>query len=269
MIHTLQKLKAKRGFTIIELVVVLAIIAIMVSAVLVGSNNRGRRIISANSAASDFYAAMQTQFIDFQMFDGPLTLTLNKRYSEHNTDVSVFLRDNAQYAGMKYYPTAGGNYPYAFQDGETHLEGTPKEAEIYFEFKVTNGNIEVLWADTMSALIGSGAPANSELSAVMKQNMQDRLEYSDGYYYAKVSYTPPEPSAPGAKLSKYDYRTNSIKVDWTAYTKKEIRLDNSNTYTFKMQNVLASGQICGICASDGVTLGETASAFVTTPPAAP
>lgn len=81
MIHTLQRLKAKRGFTMIELIVVVGIIAVMLATVLVGTNNRQNRISSANSAAKDFYSALQTEFTNFQMFDGPLTMTLDGVYS--------------------------------------------------------------------------------------------------------------------------------------------------------------------------------------------
>lgn len=214
MIRTIQRLKAKRGFTVIELVVVIAIIAIMVSTVLVGTNNRQKRINSANSAAADFYSALQTEFINFQMFDGPLTMSLDGVYSANRDNISV-IGANSPNGGVKYYPAAGGNYPYAGAAvGETHLDGTPKAAELYLEFRVSGSNFKVWWANTMDALIGASAPATSELGAVLEQEMKDRIEYSDGYYYAEVSYIPPTAGGVSAP-TKYDYRAASVKVKWT------------------------------------------------------
>lgn len=259
MIHKLQRLKSKRGFTILELVVVIAIIAVMVASVLVSGNSRQSRINSANTAAYNFYSALQTEFTNFQMFDGPLTMTLNDVYAGKKSGISGIsdIHANSEYGGIKYYPEAGGNYPYAgvTATGETHLNGTPKTAELYLEFRVTNGNIKVWWANTMNALISAGAPANSELSAVLEQEMARRIEYNDGYYYAKVSYTLPTSSTSG--FSKYDYRATSVKVDWTAYTKKQMKATDSATYRFKSQNLLFNGQVCGVCAGNGSSLGTT------------
>lgn len=264
MIHKLQRLKSKRGFTMLELVVVIAIIAVMVASVLVSGNSRQSRINSANTAAYNFYSALQTEFTNFQMFDGPLTMTLNSKYSEFTSDVDNLLNGAAwkTYGGIKYYPAVGGNYPFAFaEEAEPHLTGTPKNAEIYLEFQASNGNIRVWWAKTMNDLIsGGGAPDTSELSAVLEQEMKDRINYNDGYYYAKVSYKAPT----GVELSRYDYRAVSVKVDWTAYTNKQMKAADSATYRFKSQNILFNGQVCGVCAGNGSSLGTTGTTFVPT-----
>lgn len=258
-----------------ELIIVLAIIGIMTAAVLAGGNTRQKRINAANSTAMDLYSALQTEFTNFQMFDGPLTMTLNAQYTnaENINDVGKIIQgDNMNlYGGMKYYPAAGGNYPFISADAdEPHLTGTPKTAAIYLRFRAQNGHISVSWAKDIETLLkgegGSTAVSDkkSELCAVLEQEMPERIEYDDGYYYARISYEAPYAKEGGVdKPTKYDYRARTVKVDWTAFTTREVTFDNSKTYTFKSQNVLQTGQVCGVCGGDSTSLGTSGTTFIT------
>ena len=55
MLKKLYKLKANRGFTIVELVVVVAIIAILTGTIIGGTNTQRKKILAANDTARDFY----------------------------------------------------------------------------------------------------------------------------------------------------------------------------------------------------------------------
>lgn len=259
MIKRLQKLKAKRGFTMIELIVVIAIIGIMATTVLVGLDTRSSKVKEANNAASDFYSAIQTEFTNFQMFDGPLTMSLDKAYKSGISSIGA----NSDNGGVKYYPAAGGNYPFAGETavGETHLDGLPKKAALYVEFYTYGGTVRrVNYANDITTLFGMTGTgnANAQLCLVLKQEMQERISYRDGYYYAKITYEPPT----GINLSRYDYRSNSVRVEWAAYTSKQMTT-NEDTYRFKSQNLLRGGSLCGVQTTSACpTLGTTGTSIM-------
>ena len=244
MIKRLQKLKAKRGFTMIELIVVIAIIAVMSGVVLFGSNGRREKILEANTAAADFYSVIQAEFTGLQMFDGPITMWTNKQYTDDNLKN---LKDQPEFGGLKYYPKAGGNYPFdgTIEPGETHWGGEPKAAALYIEVYAFAGTVRrVNYANDITELLElekSNDNDKYELCMVLKEELKDRIEYKNGYYYARISYTPPMPDPAG--LTVYDYRERPVKVDWAAYCANEITDPNE---TFLSQNYLTNSGICGV-----------------------
>lgn len=265
MIKKLQRLKAKRGFTMVELIIVIAVIGVMIGVLLAAADTQREKRAEANSAASDLYSALQAEFTGFQMFDGPLTMELNRQY---NSADKPSLPGNGNYAGIKYYPAVGGNYPFegAWLAGETHKNGYPKEAALYLKFHTTGGLLrEVNYANDFSYLlgmetaVGNGNP-DAELCRVLQQEMRDRIQYRDGYYYARISYKPPMDY--GSGLTKADYRNTSVKVDWVAFCNSEITSD-SDTYTFKSQNMNNNGTVCGVhTTTEYSTIGTTGTSLM-------
>lgn len=260
MIGRLQRLKAKRGFSMVELIIVIAIIAIMSATALAGSSNRREKIIEANAAADDFYVALQAEFTNFQMFDGPLTMTLNKQYKNLET-----VQANNEFCGVKWFPAAGGNYPYeGYETGDDHQTSMPRDAALYVEMYAFGGTLRrVNYANDLNALImmqSSSGNETAELCAVLLQEMKGRLEYRDGYYYARISYKAPGiPADPSQPLSLFDYRSLPVTVDWTAYCSKEVV--NSDE-VFQSQNLLSDNGVCGVHATGGYqALGTTGTSF--------
>lgn len=248
----------------VELIVVVLIIGIMATTILAGSSNRREKILEANTTASDFYSVLQAEFTSFQMFDGPLTMTLNRTYNDGGLFSSI--DKNGDKCGLKYFPAIGGNYPYeGYVTGEDHMNGLPKDAALYVEFYVFGGKLRrVDYANELDVLLAmekdGGNSESAELCMVLNREMADRMEYRDGYYYARISYKAPT-SVPGR--SKYDYREVSVTVDWTAFCASEITVSDADNTVFQMQNMLRVGGVCGVHTSnDYQTLGTTGTDFL-------
>lgn len=268
MLKKLYKLKANRGFTIVELVVVVAIIAILTGTIIGGTNTQRKKISAANDTARDFYSAVQTEFTNFQMYDGPLTMTLSDKYKG---DLSETIQFQGKYSGIKYFPAVGGNYPIQDKlgtidgnpagegnpynpDGETHREGKPASATIYIELQFRANHIDhIFYSNNGFEFLLAQPEINdtrgSELCAVLMQEMPERMSYEDGFYYAKISYRAPTMGGAGglANLTANDFRATAVTVDWAAYSATELVYEED--YTFKTTNMSQSGHVLGIHAS--------------------
>lgn len=248
MIKRLQRLKSNRGFTLIEAIVVIAIIGVVIVASISNANNTRDRIKEANSTAADFYSAIQTELVKLQMFDAPITATLTDVYSTNLNSVKT----NHDYGGLMYFAAAGGNYPIDVVNNPDIVDKKLPEynANLYIEFHTFAGKIQYVdWDYTMSGLLANtGSPSStSELSAVLKNDLQDKVSLQDGYYYVFATYDAPT-ATPTRQPNMFDYRANTIKVQWVLFTSQEF--NNSDLTTpFRLANVTDRGAICGICIS--------------------
>lgn len=249
MIRFLQRQRAKRGFTIIELIVVIAIIAILMAVILPNITGERERINAANSAARDFYAAIQTTMSKYSTYDGQLS----PAYSANN-NLGV----------VRYYPLMGGNYPYdASYDHANTDNDNPAVASMYIMVHARNDRIQDVGVVTRAKANVSADPGiytllqrnaadrSTEFGRLLTREINDRLVFKDGWYYARVDFN--------YTISAFGVAENiklhTVKVAYTAYSRYELS-KASGSYTSFVDSALTfgndyklnTGEICGTCA---------------------
>lgn len=236
MIKYLQKMKRKKGFTLVELIVVIAILAVMATVILMNIDNKRTRIKTANSNASNFYVAVQSAFTRYMMFPGPL---------------SPDFRENAATPYMKYYRGANGNYPFDAAELTAGVPITndnyPSPCTLCIEVKVEKNKVAYVNCENgtiTNVLAKSDSDDGSEFGRLLKMEIEKRIEYQNGYYYAKISCNP-----------QYNGITNQIEkmdtviVDYAAFSYYRLGGTDMSGYTFSGDdNVLLNGEICGTAA---------------------
>lgn len=250
MIRYLQGLKVKKGFTIIELIVVIAIMGVLMAVILPAISSERSRINAANSAARDFYAALQTTMSKYSTYDGQLS---NMYVNDNNLGI------------MRYYPLLCGNFPYdkSYPAANTDTEN-PAIASLYIMVHVENDNIRKVAAVTRAAANTANDPGmfellkrndtdrNTEFSKLLTNEIAGRAVLDNGFYYARVDFNY-KTSLTGVPE---DIKLSSLKVAYTAYTRKELPTASgsysgfvNSTLTFGSDNKLNTGEICGTCAA--------------------
>lgn len=257
MIKYLQGLKAKRGFTLIEMIVVIAIIAVLSAIILPNISGDSQKIRSANSAARDFYVALQMVMSKFSLYDGKL---------------SPAYIDNPELGIIKHYPKMGGNYPYDKSGGDDGGE-YPAWTWMYVMLEAKNGQIKNVGVVTdkrgtssssdplYTLLQRNAADRNTEFGRLLKNEIDGQVSFRDGFYYGRVEFN--TPFGDDGKVNQAELPNVTVTVAYTAYTGKELpkatgsktEYTNNNLY-FGKNNKLKSGEICGICAAKDRTLSS-------------
>ena len=239
----IKYLQSKKGFSLIELIVVLAIIAVLMAIIFPMITNERARIREANNTARDFYAAVQSVFTKYSSYDGPL---------------SPSYAANGELGILRHYQEMGGNYPF---DATRTPGDFPETTSIYLEIGVKNNKF--LFVNVLSkALSASGSsqaffelakkdPGNmsTELGRLLEAELLGRINYLDGFYYAKITYT-----APYMGLSS-KMEASTVKVAYALYMKNELPEANGGFSSYQIDNLmfgadnkLSNGEICGSCA---------------------
>lgn len=261
MIRFLQRQRAKKGFTIIELIVVIAIIAVLMAVVLPFLNNENSRKKEANSAAKDFYSGVQMVMSKYSFFDGDLSVTYT-----NNKDLGI----------VRHYAMMGGNYPYDNGAGITD-HTYPTATSLYIMIEAKNDIVQTIGAVSRAQSKSSSDPGfiellergsadrSTEFGRLFTGEIDDWIKFQDGFYYARVDFVPP--LNPDGTLNKTEVNAETVKVVWTAYTRTELPsaaganatdYTNKNLY-FGNYNKLNNGTVCGVCApvnSVGVKVGD-------------
>lgn len=224
MIKYLQGMKKKKGFTMAELIIVIAIIGVLTAMILPIFSSNDTEVQSANTYAADFFASLQYNFTRYQM-------------TEHH--VSPKMSEAAEQTYMAYDNTRMGNYL--------------KASHIFIEAYYENGLKYVKVGTTLKQVLESpDTTSNTEFERLLQEDLSETINQADtGYYYAIVNYdvyakkTQTVSTPEGNKAVEFTY--GNIKVLSTHYCRQQVSLTSSLGFT---DYSIMDGMVVGTCSGD-------------------
>lgn len=161
MLQYLDRLKKQKGFTLIELVVVVAIIALLTAVIMAGSlSGTTERQLSANASAESFFTACQLAFTRAGLTERQLV--------DYGTEQKFI----------------------EYKSGKNTINS---DAYLFLEMKSTQKGIQGLHISThLDLLMSMSDPAdastmNNPLEKYLMTNLAEYMSDSyDGYFYAQV-----------------------------------------------------------------------------------
>lgn len=240
MVRYLQRLKAKKGFTIVELIVVIAIIAVLSAVIFSNMGTENERKQAANTAARDFYSTVQYSFTKYMKYEAELSIAIK------NETPTIPI--------IKYEPSLNGNFPL--------------NEMTFIKMFVDKNQIQYVQCfNTLKNMLSStSTDCITEFDKLLVNDFDTLMESNvDGYYYAMVTFdgvkTTPTTFAPVKVHSAYYCSKPFVEVngatDDTDYS--------INNLKFEAYCRLSNGNICGVCSSKkytGVVLGEKDTYFM-------
>lgn len=225
MIKYLQNLRNKKGFTLVELIIVVAIIAVLAAMVIPMFNNDDAQRRVVNTYASDFFTGLQFNFTRYQKTEADISPAIA---AEIAADIAA-----GKTPFMKYDPTVGQNIlgmPFIYI--EAHYDNELKYVHV-------NVNLEELLKDTTTT-------SNTALEQQIHNDMANLINKAgNGYYYAVVTMN-----------ANY----NNLKVITTHFTDERLPEFTGDVANYKKdvlmfidESELANGFYCGTCTGDNTS----------------
>lgn len=243
MIRYLQRLKAKKGFTVIELIVVIAIIGVLAAVIVSNAGTDREKKQSANNAARDYYSTVQYSFTKYMKYESDLSLAIKNETPSINSSDKI----------IKYQSKLNGNYP---MNKTTFIKMFIDKNQIQYVQTFTS---------LKDMLSESTTVCRNEFDKLLMNDFDTLMESNvDGYYYALVTFegAAAEPTAAPVKVHSAYYSPKPFTevngaTDGAAY--------RTNNLTFESWCRLSNGYICGVCSSaqyDVTEDGTTPSVYL-------
>ena len=243
MIRYLQRMRNRKGFTMVELIVVIAIIAVLMAMVLPMFSSDDAEKQAAETYASDFYASLQYNMTRYQLTEYHLTPELQTYTTEY------LAGDNDKKPYIMFDEKYGGN---AFNNHYVWME-------IYYDKEIQYVKVGYNLGEVLS---DTSTTSDHPFEKLLQKDLQDTMNSAaKGYYYAvvKCDY---EYNATGTALSLdangYPQGGQGNLVVMSAHYCDEKLPEVSGNYKadnliFTDFSELKCGIICGTCSSDNCT----------------
>lgn len=222
MIKFLQKMRTRRGFTLVELIIVVAVIAVLAAIILPSLDTRRANKEKARSASRDMYNAMQSIFTKYSLYEAALSIPLKSEKTP--TDTSY----------IHFFKKVGGNFP--CKAGAVSFPDMPETCDLFIEVAAKGGVIgDVNVGNTFEDLLKRGDNVkDSALGDLLKNDLETRIDLHDGYYYVKVSYKAVAPEPPATTTDK----VNTVKIGFAAFSEKQFPTFAGDWDEYVKQNLL-------------------------------
>ena len=227
MIRYLQRLKAKKGFTVIELIVVIAIIGVLTAVIVSNAGTDREKKQSAYNAAQDFYSTVQYSFTIYMKYESDLSLAIKNETASINSSDKI----------IKYHSKLNGNYP---QNKMTFIKMFIDKNQIKYVQTFTALK-DMLSENTTVCRNKFDELLLNDFGTLMESNV-------DGYYYALVTFegAGADPTQAPVKVHSAYYSPNPFTEVNGATDGVDYRINNLK---FESWCRLSNGYICGVCSS--------------------
>ena len=254
MIRYLHRSRGKKGFTMAELIIVIAIMAVLMAMILPMFSSDDAEKQAAETYASDFYAAMQYNMTRYQLTEYHLTTQLQALAEQYDDDPSSAVP-------IIYFDKAvGGNI---FLRCSNISDDDYKSVYLYFEVAYDNGIRYVKVAESLDGLVSDTSTTTSDhpFEQLLEKDLKDVMNAADkGHYYAVVrcDYN---------REKKEGYA--NLTVMSAHYCEDALPAKGAGNYKtdnliFTDFSELKCGLICGTCSSDDCDPLSTSTKYVGT-----
>ncbi|MGN0669531.1 MAG: type II secretion system protein [Oscillospiraceae bacterium] len=234
----MRRFLGKKGFSLLELVVVIAIIGVLLGMIVPTLSSRDANKNESILAARDFYSAAQNLF---------------SKYSKYEDYIYYGQKDEAAADKiMDYNKQLGGNYPVKKYVG---IAMCVRKSKIEYLNAVTDDNAVIC---EMKLYQQSGVSDTTNFEKMFTSDIEPLFARKDGIYYAYVTFENNED-----KLNKIP-NTNAVKVLAAGYCPTELPPCGTDYDAFRNKYLLltengmnANGDYLGVCSSVKDTVLDT------------